>query len=175
MKKIIKIAITGTESTGKTTITQQLAQHYQTQFVEEYARTYLETFGKNYQQEDIWKIIKKQLILEEEKEKIANQILFTDTDTTVFKIWLENAYNYLPNWFSMLYDTHHYDFYLLMAPDLAWEYDELREHQHVRHVLHQLYLKELAQKKANFALINGQGKNRLNNAVLAVDTFLSTI
>ncbi len=179
---MIKIAITGTESTGKTTIAKQLADYFKTIWVEEYARIYLNTFGKNYSEKDVWKIIKGQIELEKEKEKENNNnnnnntfsILFTDTDTTVFKIWLENAYQRCPDWFLTLYETHHYDFYLLMKPDLIWEYDELREHSEMRGELHEKYIDELNKKKANYVIIEGVGKMRLDNAIDAVEKYLQT-
>ncbi|TAG91480.1 MAG: ATPase [Bacteroidetes bacterium] len=170
---MIKIAITGTESTGKTTLAQQLAVHYQTIWVEEYARIYLNTFGKNYTEKDVWKIIKGQINLEKSKELLNPKILFLDTDTTVLKIWLENSYQRCPNWFLELYQNHHYDFYLLMKPDLVWEYDELREHSELREELHQKYIQALNQKNAKYVIIEGQQKNRFDKAVFEIDSFLA--
>ena len=88
---MFKIAITGPESTGKTTLSEKLAQHFNTDFVPEYSRTYLENFEGQYTEEDVAKIAEGQynLILEEEKK--SPEILIADTETIVCKTWDEYA------------------------------------------------------------------------------------
>jgi NadR type nicotinamide-nucleotide adenylyltransferase len=169
MEKIYKIAITGAESSGKTTLAKQLAAHYQTCYVQEYAREYLENIGKNYQEKDVWEIAKIQLKREKEIENQANRFLILDTDITVLKIWLEVKFGRLPNWFANTYLTHQYDFYLLCKPDLAWEYDELREHPYMRDLLHSLYKSELKKKQVPFAIISGSGESRFEIAKESID------
>lgn len=45
---IIRVAFVGPESTGKTTLSQKLAEHFQTEWVPEYMRTYLQKkMGRN--------------------------------------------------------------------------------------------------------------------------------
>lgn len=60
-----KIVIIGPESAGKSTLCQQLAEHYNTLWCPEYAREYLLTNGKNYNYEDLLIIAKGQLALED--------------------------------------------------------------------------------------------------------------
>lgn len=63
MKKVVVI---GPESTGKSTLSEQLANHYQTVWVPEFARGYLETLGRAYNQDDLLRIAEGQLQLEDE-------------------------------------------------------------------------------------------------------------
>lgn len=62
MKKIVVI---GPESTGKSTLCEQLAAHYKTDWVREYAREYLLKNGTDYSYEDLLTIAKGQIAGEE--------------------------------------------------------------------------------------------------------------
>ena len=62
---IRKVAIIGPESTGKSTLCTQLAAHYQTLWVPEYAREYLETKGTSYTYDTLLEIAKGQVSSEE--------------------------------------------------------------------------------------------------------------
>lgn len=76
---IKKIAITGPESTGKSLLAEQLARYYNTVYVPEYAREYIDNLNKPYNFDDILKIAKAQLKNEKLLETKANKILFCDT------------------------------------------------------------------------------------------------
>ncbi len=86
---IIRIAITGPESTGKSMLTAQLAKHYKAVMVAEYAREYLEKLGRPYEYHDILKIAKGQLAIENAVLKSTEKFLFTDTEAIVTKIWCD--------------------------------------------------------------------------------------
>ncbi len=83
MKLIIKITIIGPESTGKTTLTQQLAHHYQTSWVREYARSYIENLNRPYEESDLVEMAKGQIEAERQAAKKARKYLFCDTDLRV--------------------------------------------------------------------------------------------
>ena len=94
MKKIVLI---GPESTGKTTLAKALAKHYDCNYVPEYARQYINDLNRPYQKEDIVTIAKKQIELEETKEK-KEPFLFLDTDLIVCKIWSKFKYGECHPW-----------------------------------------------------------------------------
>ena len=75
-----KIVIIGPESTGKTTITQQLAAHFQCPMVEEYARWYIDQLDRPYYQQDLLEIARGQLINEDSFSESSSPYLFCDTD-----------------------------------------------------------------------------------------------
>ena len=91
---MFKIAITGPESTGKSTLAEKLAKHFNVGFIPEYSRTYLENFEGQYTENDVVEIAKGQynLILEEEKKN--PEILIADTETIVCKIWVEYVFKH---------------------------------------------------------------------------------
>ena len=76
---IKKIVVIGGESTGKSTLCEQLASHYETVWVTEFAREYLEQLGREYVEQDLLQIAKGQLNAEDEAITKANQFLFCDT------------------------------------------------------------------------------------------------
>jgi len=171
--KPLRIAITGPESTGKSWIAEQLAIHYNTLFVDEYARTYINMLNRPYTEDDILNIAQNQLINEDKMAKIANQLLFCDTELTVCKIWSEVKYNRCHPWITQMVNEHIYPLYLLMDIDMEWQEDPQREHPQMREKLFELYKDSLESRGVNFKIISGQGKNRLRFAIESIAEFLS--
>ncbi len=169
---MIRIAITGSESTGKSWLAEQLAKHYKTEWVPEYAREYLEKLGHLYEYDDILAIASGQLEAEEKAALIADRMLLCDTDFIVTKIWCNVKYNRCHPWILEMAETHRYDLYLLCNIDLPWQFDPLREHPAMRNTLFDMYQQELKSNNFNFRIISGSGNDRLNCAVKEVDNFL---
>lgn len=170
-RMIRKIAITGPESTGKSVLAEQLANHYKTVWVPEYAREYLEFLGEPYQEKDIVLIAQGQMLSEGSQIGKADNFLFCDTELLVTKIWSEVKYNRCDPWILKTIEAHRYDLYLLCDIDLPWQYDPLREHPHQRQYLFDLYYNELNNRGFNFAVIRGTGNERFRNAVEAIQNF----
>ena len=168
---IRKIAITGPESTGKSMLAEQLAAHYHTVWVPEYAREYLEKLGKPYEEKDILLIARGQLDHEAVLMKMATGYLFCDTELLVTKIWSEVKYNRCDPWILHAAENHRYDLYLLCDIDLPWQYDPLREHPDQRQFLFDLYFNELKNRQFPFAVVNGTGTDRLQNALKTIKNF----
>jgi NadR type nicotinamide-nucleotide adenylyltransferase len=166
---IRKIAITGPESTGKSVLTRQLAEHYRTNWVPEYAREYLETIERSYIESDILAIAKGQLTNEKKATESADAFLFCDTELIVTKIWSMVKYQRCDPWILENIRNNTYDLYLLCQIDLPWEYDPLREHPGQRQFLFDFHTRELIGTGRPFRIISGLGTQRLNNAVSAID------
>ncbi len=162
--KIIKVAVIGPESTGKSEMCRQLAKEYNTIFVPEFARNYLTNLGRPYTYEDVIYIGEQQMLLEKEYEKRANKILFCDTNLITIKIWLQVVFNKVPFYMDVLINKNKYDKTFLMDIDLPWENDPLREHPNRRKEILNLHLIELESHKSKFNLISGLGTERLQNA-----------
>ena len=169
---IRKIAITGPESTGKSLLAEQLAAHYHTAWVPEYAREYLEKLGQQYEEEDILLIAQGQLDHEAIQLKKATNYLFCDTEMLVTKIWSEVKYYRCDPWILHTLENHRYDLYLLCDIDLPWQYDPLREHPFQRQFLFDLYFNELKNRRFPYTLVYGTGNNRLQSALKAIENFL---
>ena len=166
-----RISLTGPESAGKSTLAAQLAAHYGTAFAPEYAREYLEKNGAAYALPDLEAIAHGQLAAEETAAAQAHRLLFCDTDLVVMKIWAENAFGTCPPWIVAELARPRYAGTLLLAPDLPWTPDPLREHPDPAQRWHfyALYKAELQRLAWPFIEISGSPPHRLAQAVVAVD------
>ena len=171
LDKLRKIAITGPESTGKSMLAEQLATHYKTAWVPEFAREYLERNGFSYKEEDVLAIARGQLESEQQVMSKAAGFLFCDTEFIVTKIWSDVKYKRCHQWILNQIETHRYDLYLLCDIDLPWEYDPLREHPEMRKELFELYCREITSRNFPFVIIRGFGSERLNNAITLIDDY----
>ncbi len=158
-----KIAIIGPESTGKSTLSQQLAHHFNEPFVPEYGRKYLEENGPKYSKNDLLAISKGMVLWELKMTGIAKNILFCDTDLIMMKVWYEIKFGECHPWVLEKLEKSPYDFYLLCQPDLPWKEDPLRENPGIRDELFERYNKNLLQYECDYQVISG--KNRLKKAI----------
>ena len=170
---LLRIAITGPESTGKSLLAEGLAAYYRTAWVPEYAREYLESLSHPYEEEDILRIARGQIHSEECQAVDAKGILFCDTELIVTKIWSEVKYGRCHPWIQEQIKEHRYDLYLLTAVDLPWEPDPLREHPEMREKLFSLYHRELTRLGFPFFVVSGVGEARLRNAVKSIEGYFS--
>ncbi|GHA70360.1 AAA family ATPase [Pontibacter akesuensis] len=166
---MLKIAITGPESTGKSTLAAQLAEKYDTVWVPEYARSYVGNLGRPYTLADIEAIAKGQQALEQQLEQKATGLLFADTDMLVLKVWSEHAFGHCPAWVEEKLRAQEYNLYLLMGVDLPWEPDPQREHPHLRQFFYDWYKRELQALQVPFVEIQGQREERLLQACRQVE------
>jgi NadR type nicotinamide-nucleotide adenylyltransferase len=171
--KLFRIAVVGPESTGKTTLAEELAEYYKTVSVPEYARGYLNTLKRPYKLQDIEIISKGQLELEDRIATKAKRLLICDTNLIVTKIWAEHAFKKCPDWIKESLKTRIYNLYLLTCPDIPWEPDPQREHPHLREELFSLYLKELSRLNVPYKEVSGLGTQRLKNAVSFIEESLA--
>ncbi|GAB2769910.1 NadR type nicotinamide-nucleotide adenylyltransferase [Hymenobacter luteus] len=173
---MLRVALTGPESTGKTTLSRALAEHYHTAWAPEYARQYLEERGPNYTLADLEEIARGQLDAEyaaaAAASRIGKPLVFFDTDLLVIKIWAEHAFGHCPEWIRRQMEVQRYDLVLLLNVDLPWEPDPLREHPNHRQYFYELYQRELRDQFANFAEISGSPAQRLDAACFHIDALL---
>ncbi len=168
---INKIVILGPESSGKTTLCEALASHYQTNHIPEFARSYLNEKGGTYQYEDLEIIAKGQLRMEEEaihKHQGSGNIqpIFFDTNLEVIKIWSQEVYGKCSSFILNELAVREYDFYLLCKPDLPWTYDPLREspEEEKRWRHYHLFLDAVLESKRPFGIIEGINEDRTKMA-----------
>ncbi len=176
METVKKIVVIGPESTGKSTLCAQLADHFKTSWVSEYAREYLEKYGTHYSYEDLLTIAKGQIDLEENslknsKLKIENSKLFIDTDLYVMKVWCEFVFNKCHNWILNRIAERNYDCYLLCNIDLEWVKDALREYpdKSVREKLYQYYKDIMINQPVPWFDITGSYEERFEKAVKIIE------
>lgn len=166
-----RILILGPESTGKSTLAEDLANYFGEPWVPEFAREYLEKIDRPYQFEDLVEIGKGQVLLEDELAGKAKKFLFCDTDLRVIHIWSEHRFGKTDNWVLEEIQRRTYDLILLTDTDLPWEPDPLREYPELemRQYFFEKYLSLAEQSGIHFLTISGDREKRLKTAVEAVD------
>jgi NadR type nicotinamide-nucleotide adenylyltransferase len=172
--EIKKIAIVGPESTGKSTMSAYLAEHYHTVWVPEFARGYCEKLTDVPTWQDEINMFYGQLALEKELLPQANRILICDTTFITVKIWSDHTFGKSPQEVLDELPKHKYDLYLLLNIDLPWQEDPLRDFPHMREHFMAVWYKELDALNANYVLINGTGQDRNNKAIEVIDRFLGS-
>jgi nicotinamide riboside kinase len=154
-----KIALTGTESSGKTTLCRQLANHFKVLWVPEMARIVLERDGPHYDAAKVEQMALLQLEAEQETENRAlsagHPWLFCDTEMTVYRVWMEERFGFCPEWIREKAAGPGYDLILLLKPDLPWETDPLRENPRDRNKLHVKYESILSKTDSPCKSIDG--------------------
>lgn len=166
-----RVAIVGPESAGKTTMARQLAEHYNTVCVEEYARGLLNFTNGWCEKHHIPQIAKGHWASEEALAQQANRILFTDTDLLTTTVWSDMLFQGCPDWIHEMARSQHFDLTLLLDCDLEWENDGQRympEQKERRH-LFELLRERLARLQRPYVLIQGSGRHRLESAIQVID------
>jgi NadR type nicotinamide-nucleotide adenylyltransferase len=168
--RIMRVAITGPECTGKSTLTIQLAQHYNTVFVPEYAREYVVSLNRPYHFQDVVHIAETQIRQADEFTGKAHNLLFLDTYLIITKVWFDVVFKRHPGWIDDALGLKTIDLYLLCNTDIPWVPDPVRENGgEMREKLFQLYKRELDMLGSNYRIISGHGEKRLQEAIIAVD------
>lgn len=165
-----KFVVIGPESTGKSTLCEQLAVHYKTLWVPEFARQYLLALGRPYNYEDLLLIAKGQL--EQEDRLAASQkmpVIFIDTDMYVMKVWCEFVFGKCHRFILDEIVKRKYDAYLLCNTDLPWVADELREYPDPdsRKRLYRMYKDLMVNQSTPWFDISGGYEERLEKAIIA--------
>jgi nicotinamide riboside kinase len=170
---IIKVAIFGPESTGKTTLATQLAEYYKTVWVPEFARDYLQEkldSGRGICDiDDMLPIAYGQTKLENESALIANKYLFCDTNLLVTKVFSELYYDFCDSLLDKAARAHQYDLFFLTDIDVPWEDDGLRDSPEGRETVFEVFKQSLIDNKKPFITISGNKEIRLKKAVAIIE------
>lgn len=170
------ICVYGPESCGKTTLAKKLAHHYNTVWQHEWARPYLDAVDRHCEYEDMLLIGEGHLKDRKEFLKRANKIMFADTDTLTTMVYSEKYYGkYPPELDAIEADrSNQNDLYLLLDTDLPWVKDTSRDlgEPEVRLEMYNRFKEKLDRYGKRYVVISGQGDERLQNAIVAVDAYL---
>jgi len=165
---MLKIIITGPESSGKTTLCRTLSKHFNIPFTKEYARGYINKLEREYTQNDLLSIAKGQL-----ESELSSQLL--DTDLITIKIWSEYKYESCDKWILDQIEKQKTEnrFYLLCSPDIPWQADNQRENPNDREDIFKIYKQKLENLDHDYFIV--EGENRTDNSILKISSLISII
>lgn len=188
---MITISIVGPESTGKSVLAEALANHYRGAWIPEYAREYVTLHTSEPSYADVCQILERDrsdlldpassggLLLPEASMGVEEPtIVFFDAGLIIDKVWLDVVFNRRPSWLTdasgAIAEPLRTDYYLLLAPDIAWVDDPARSNgsDEVRSHLFELYHHEILQMGRPYGVVSGVGSTRISNAIRLVDAFL---
>ncbi len=175
---LVKVVLFGPESTGKTTLSTQLARHYNTVWAPEFAREYLQDKWNNErktcEQKDIIPIAKGQMKLENSLAKKADKVLICDTDLLETKVYSEEYYGgFVDPELDKAAKENQYDLYLLTYIDTPWEADDLRDKPEERLEMFTAFENALKKYNKNYILLKGDKETRLKEATTAIDKLIA--
>ncbi len=165
---VMRICIFGPESTGKSTLARQLAEHFDTTWVPEYAREHIEAHGR-VEPSDMLMIAQRQLASEQQALTSANRFLFCDTDPLMTSLWYQWLFGDCPTELEALAACTHYDLTLLTDVDLPWVQDPARYFPNDRLRFKRDCILALERNNRPFFVISGIGTTRLHQAVTLVE------
>ena len=176
---IVKIVLFGPESSGKTTLSKHLARHYNTVWVPEYAREYLQEKWNNTREtcevSDLLPIAIGQMNLENELSKKADKVLICDTDLLETKVYSEAFYGgFVDPQLAQFAVQNTYDLYLLTYIDTPWEKDDLRDRPNERIEMFNAFENALKKYNRPYVLLKGNKIIRLELAIQEIDKIIKS-
>lgn len=159
-----RITLFGPESSGKSTLAEDLAKYYKTNIIPEYGRTYTEAFGPDVNESDMVKIVKGHLASVNTAKKFSNKIVIEDTDPVMSSVWSELLTGKRNKWFDEFRDYP--DLYILCKNDIPWEDDGTRyfKEEKDRVNFFNICKQELDNRKVPYMIVSGSKKDRLEQA-----------
>lgn len=175
---IVKVVLFGPESSGKTTLSKQLARYYNTVWAPEFAREYLQEKWNNERKtceaDDLIPIAIGQMKLENKLAKKADKVLICDTDLLETKVYSEEFYGgFVDKRLDKAATENTYDLYLLTYIDTPWEEDDLRDRPEQRLEMFTAFETALKTHNRPYILLKGDRDLRLKNATEAINKIIA--
>lgn len=173
----LRIVFYGPESTGKTTLSQMLARHFETEWVPEFSRNYLQKKWDEEQKicgrEDILPIAKGQMDMENRLAKKAKEVLFCDTNLLETAVYSQAYFDGFCEPALLKHALNaHYDLYFLTYIDVPWVEDDLRDRPHQRESMFAKFKKPLDDHNKPYHLLQGDLQERFEAAVKMIEELL---
>lgn len=165
-----RVVVTGAESTGKTRLAEQVARHYGVPWVPEYARDYALRQARPLLEFDVEPIARGQLAAETQGLLMPVPLLVLDTDLLSTAVYARHYYGWCPDWLAHA-SRGRSGLYLLLDIDLPFLPDPTRGPAERRQELHELFREALSDAGADWVLVGGEGKARMEAAVGAIDAW----
>jgi len=169
--RLTRIVVTGSESTGKTELAQQLAAHYRVCWVAEFAREYAEQHPRALTSADVDPIGSGQIAREDATLRNARGLVILDTDLLSTFVYGTQYYGSVPGWIAKTVEERLADLYLVCDIDVPWVADAVRDAQRQRRQMHAAFIHHLQQFGASYRIVRGSGSERLACAIAHISAW----
>jgi NadR type nicotinamide-nucleotide adenylyltransferase len=167
-----RVVLTGSESTGKTTLAWRLAQHFGAEYVPEFVRGYAEKKSGVLSFSDHGPIAHGQMALEDKHIVRAKGLIIQDTDLLSTMVYCDHYFGQCPPWIIEAAAARRPDLYLLCDIDIPWIPDSVRDRGHMREAMQQLFRDAVSASGSPSAVVTGTGDDRFASAIAAIDALL---
>ena len=169
---MIRVVLTGSESTGKSSLAWRVAKHYDADYVPEFVRGYAEKKGGVLSFRDHGPIARGQMTIEDEHIATGKPLLIQDTDLLSTVVYCDHYFGQCPRWIVDAANDRKPDLYLLCDIDIQWVADGVRDRGHLREEMQKLFRDAVVRSKVPFALVTGNGEERVTRTIEAIDAFI---
>ena len=167
-----RVVLTGSESTGKTTLAADLARHYHALWVPEYVRGFAAWKLAPLDAGDVTPIALGQIAVQDAALMRARHLLLLDTDLLSTAVYAAHYYGQCPDWIARTVPARRADLYLLCDIDVPWTLDPQRDRPHDRDVIQALFREALRAHGFPVVEIQGGWRDRFQAARSAIDMLL---
>lgn len=169
---MIKVVVTGSESTGKTELAHQLGEHFDAPVAEEFVRTFAAGSDGAITFSDHGSIARGQMASEDAAIAKAGPLVILDTDLVSTVVYCEHYFGRSPDWIQQEARARAGQLYLLCMPDIPWVADGVRDRGERRDEMHALFAKKLCELALSYVEIGGDREARMTRALMAVERLL---
>lgn len=170
---LVRVCVTGPESTGKTTLAARLAERWHTVWVPEASRAYAERKASPLTVDDVVPIAREHVGMSEDAARVATDLLVLDTDLVSTAIYSRHYYGVVPREVDTLEGLRRADLYLLCDVDVPWVPDGIRDRPVNRREMLELFRTALETRGLRWIMISGSWQERWVKAVKAVQALVA--
>lgn len=166
---MIRIVVTGSECTGKTTLARQLAAWLKAPALPEAARIVAESVARPLTADDVGTIARRHMSLEDALiHRSHPPLVVLDTDLVSTVVYARHYYGRCERWIEDEAAARRATLYLLARPDVPWEPDGVRDRPTARTEMHAAFSDCLRKLGATVLEVDGLGPRRWQNTLAAV-------
>lgn len=173
-QRLVRVCVTGPESTGKTTLAARLADAWRTVWVPEASRAYAERKAAPLTVDDVLPIARQHVAMADDAERLATHLLVLDTDLVSTAIYAQHYYGIVPPEVVALEGRRRADLYLLCDVDVPWVPDGIRDRPAKRQEMLELFRAALEARQLRWTMISGDWADRWSAAANAVEVFMAS-